>query len=93
MGFCFNLKIISFFQVAIRPNSSKNTKSFGNCRVFTLSVAASALNFQIIVAGIVYTVISDTFVSYATWYGPSGYTTTFCFLTFLWTKNANYVIK
>ena len=28
------------YLVAIRPNSSKNTKSFGNYRVFTLSVAA-----------------------------------------------------
>ena len=39
-GCLFQFENNQFYLVAIRPNSSKNTKSFSNCRVFTLSVAA-----------------------------------------------------
>ena len=36
----FKFENDQFELVAIHPYSLKNTKSFGNCRLFTLSVAA-----------------------------------------------------
>ena len=39
-GCLFKFKNNQFELVAIRPNSLKNTKSFGNRRLFTRSVAA-----------------------------------------------------
>ena len=77
------------YLVGIRPNSWKNTKSFGSHRLFTLSEAAFLCwrQLQIFKRSLqVYGIwqFRDTFVSYATCYGLSVGTTRFWFLKFLW---------
>ena len=57
-GCLFQFENNQFYLIAIGPNSSKNTKCFGNGLSRSVSLLTSALNFQTIVTGTRQTVIS-----------------------------------
>ena len=81
-GGLFQFENNQCYLVGIRPNSWKNTKSFGSHRLFTLSEAAFLCwrQLQIFKRSLqVYGIwqFRDTFVSYATCYGLSVGTTRF----------------